>query len=143
MPLSKSTLNQKRSGDPKPPVFFQKYCRTNGSRTAVQMGGVLQYKWEAYCRVSLLRSLEARKYGNTNGGGVLPYKLEVYCRTFFATGRGWGFRNLAHSRLVCHTFCFGPIAFSRFCGHEKRVYSHPSGDRDSDHGLRPQSLTIV
>ena len=27
---------------PQPPVFFQKYCRTNGGRTAVQMGGVLQ-----------------------------------------------------------------------------------------------------
>ena len=27
---------------PQPPVFFQKYCRTNGRRTAVQMGGVLQ-----------------------------------------------------------------------------------------------------
>ena len=24
------------------PVFFQKYCRTNGRGTAVQMGGVLQ-----------------------------------------------------------------------------------------------------
>ena len=50
---------------------------------AVQMGGVLQYKWEAYCRVPFLRSLKARKYGDTNGGrtavqigGVLPYFLD-------------------------------------------------------------------
>ena len=38
---------------PQPPVLSQKYCRTNGRRTAVQMGGVLQYKWEVYCWVSL------------------------------------------------------------------------------------------
>ena len=29
-------------------------------------------------------------------GGVLPYKLEVYCRTFWTSCRGWGFRNIAH-----------------------------------------------
>ena len=38
-----------------------------------KMGGVLQYKWEAYCRVSLLRSLKARK--------VQRYKWGAYCRT--------------------------------------------------------------
>ena len=50
---------------PQHPVFFQKYCRTNGGRTAVQMGGVLQCKWEVYCWVSLslkLRSQEVRRY---------------------------------------------------------------------------------
>ena len=30
---------------PAPTVLSQKYCRTNGRRTAVHMGGVLQYKW--------------------------------------------------------------------------------------------------
>ena len=40
---------QKRSGDPTPSIFpkvlpykWGAYCRTNGRRTAVQMGGVLQ-----------------------------------------------------------------------------------------------------
>ena len=36
---------QKRTGDPNPQYFLKS--------TAVQMGGVLPYKWEAYCRVSL------------------------------------------------------------------------------------------
>ena len=41
--------SQKRSGDPNPQYFTKvlpykwgAYCRTNGRRTAVQMGGVLQ-----------------------------------------------------------------------------------------------------
>ena len=33
--------NQKRSGDPNPQYFAKS--------TAIQMGGVLPYKWEAYC----------------------------------------------------------------------------------------------
>ena len=56
------------------------------------MGGVLPYKREAYCSTNgrriagfpFLRSLEARKYGSTNGGrtavqigGVLPYFLDT------------------------------------------------------------------
>ena len=28
--------------------IFQKYCDTNGRRMAIQMGGVLRYKWEEY-----------------------------------------------------------------------------------------------
>ena len=42
-----------------PPVFSQKYCRTNGRRTAVQMGGVLLgfpssrlRSQEAYCHTN-------------------------------------------------------------------------------------------
>ena len=54
------------------PSSFPKYCRTNGGRTAVQMGGV-QYKWEAYCRVSLSSKLNSRK--------VRRYKWGAYCRT--------------------------------------------------------------
>ena len=30
---------------PQPPVLSQKYCSTNGRRTAAQLGGALQYKW--------------------------------------------------------------------------------------------------
>ena len=78
---------------PQPPVFSQKYCRTNGRRTAVQMGGVLQYKWEVYWWVSLSSRLRSQERPAIQMGGVLPYKLEVYCRTFFETSRGWGFRN--------------------------------------------------
>ena len=55
------------------------------------MGGVLPYKWEAYCSRNgrrtagfpFLRSLKEGKYGDTNGGrtavqigGVLPYFLD-------------------------------------------------------------------
>ena len=65
---------QKRSGDPNPQYFSKS--------TAVQMGGVLQYKWEAYCRVSLSSKLRSQESMAIQMGGVLPYKLEVYCRTF-------------------------------------------------------------
>ena len=64
---------QKRSGDPNPKYFSKS--------TAVQMGGVLPYKWEAYCSINgrraagfpFLRSLEARK--------ARGYKWGAYCRT--------------------------------------------------------------
>ena len=64
---------QKRSGDPNPQYFSKS--------TAVQMGGILPYKWEAYCSTNgrriagfpFLRSLEARK--------VRRYKWGAYCRT--------------------------------------------------------------
>ena len=83
------------------PVFFQKYCRTNGGRTAVQMGGVLQYKWEAYCRVSLSSKLRSQE--------SMAIQMGAYCRTNWRCtavlfsqvvgfwGLGWGFRNIAHS----------------------------------------------
>ena len=66
-------VTQKRSGDPNPQYFSKS--------TAVQMGGVLPYKWEAYCSTNgrripgfpFLRSLEARK--------VRRYKWGAYCRT--------------------------------------------------------------
>ena len=65
--------SQKRSGDPNPQYFSKS--------TAVEMGDVLPYKWEAYCSTNgrrtagfpFLRSLEARK--------VLRYKWGAYCRT--------------------------------------------------------------
>ena len=62
------------------------------------MGGVLQYKWEAYCGVSLSLKLRSQESTAIQMGGVLPYKLEVYCRTFQTSCRGWGFRNVAHSQ---------------------------------------------
>ena len=83
-PASQSTLqaasarlwmpnNQKRCGDPNPQYFSKS--------TAVQMGGVLPYKWEVYCSTNgrrtagfpFLRSLEARK--------VRRYKRGAYCCT--------------------------------------------------------------
>ena len=84
---------------PQPPVFFQKYCRTNWGRTAVLMGGVLQYKWEAYCRVSLASKLRCHE--------STAIQMGAYCRTNWrctavlsATScRGWGFRNIAQYPL--------------------------------------------
>ena len=49
------SVTQELSG-PQPPVVSQKYCRTNERRTAVQMGGVLQYCWVSLA--SRLRSQE-------------------------------------------------------------------------------------
>ena len=55
----------------------------------VQMGGVLRYKQEAYCRTNgrctagfaFLQGLEARKAERYKWGGS-AVQLEVYCRTF-------------------------------------------------------------
>ena len=67
-------FDQKCSGDPNPQYFSKS--------AAVQMGGVLQYKWEAYCRAFLSSKLRSQESTAIQMGGVLPYKLEVYCRTF-------------------------------------------------------------
>ena len=69
----KGYVAQKRSCDPNPQYFSKS--------TAVQMGGVLPYKWEAYCSTNgrriagfpFLRSLEARK--------ARRYKWGEYCCT--------------------------------------------------------------
>ena len=74
---------QELFGDPNPKYFLKS--------TAVQMGGVLQYKWEVYCWVSLSSRLRSQEGPAIQMVGVLPYKLEVYCRTFSGTSRGWGF----------------------------------------------------
>ena len=68
--------------------------------TAIQMGGVLQYKWEAYCDTNG-RSTESIPFPQSLGAPkVLQYKLEaycntcrleVYCDTFLRSGGGWGF----------------------------------------------------
>ena len=49
--------------------------------TAVQMGGVLPYKWEVYCWVSLSSRLRSQEGPAIQMGGVLPYKWGAYCRT--------------------------------------------------------------
>ena len=64
------------------PGTFPKVLPYKWGRTAVQMGGVLQYKWVAYCRVSLSSKLKSQENTAIQMGGVLPYKLEVYCCTF-------------------------------------------------------------
>ena len=81
------TATQRRSGDPNP--------QCSSKSTAIQMGGALQYKWEAYCRFPFLQSLAATK--------VRRYKWGAYCCTnwrciavlFRQSCRGWGFRNIA------------------------------------------------
>ena len=75
---------QELSGEPPTPSISQKYCRTNGRCTAVQVGGILQYKWEVYCWVSLSSSLRSQEGPAIQMGGVLPYEMEVYCSTFFS-----------------------------------------------------------
>ena len=78
---------QKRSGDPNPYYFSKSTAVQMGGRTAVQMGGVLRYKWEAYCRVSLSSKLSSQE----------STAIQMYCRTFQTSCRGWGFRNIAQN----------------------------------------------
>ena len=67
--------------------------------TAIQMGGVLRYKWEAYCdtngRSTDSISFSSKRRGTKSTaiqiGGVLQYKWEAYCDTFLRSSGGWGF----------------------------------------------------
>ena len=67
--------------------------------TVIQMGGILQYKWEACCDTngrstgSISLSLEPRGTKSTaiQIGGVLQYKWEVFCDTLLRNSGGWGF----------------------------------------------------
>ena len=64
-----------------------------------ERGGVLQYKWEAYCdtngrspdNTSLFSERRATKSTAIQIGGVMQYKLEVYCDAFLRRRGGWGF----------------------------------------------------
>ena len=79
--------SQELSGDPNLQYYF-------GRRATVQMGGVLQYKWEVCCWVSLSSRLRSQEGPAIQMGVLLPYKLVVYCGTFFktsTTSSGWGF----------------------------------------------------
>ena len=94
---SKLLSNQNLSGDPNPQYFlaykWEANCRTNGRRTAVQMGGVLLG----------FPFFEARSQEGTaiQMWGVLPYTWEACCSTLSETSRGWGFWTL----LIYHRPC--------------------------------------
>ena len=98
---NKTNLDRELSCDPNPQYFLK--------NTAVQMRGVLPYKWEAYCSTNerctvglhSLEGLEARKAQRYNGGhtalqigGVLQYFLE--------TSRGCGFWSFSDWRFGEH-----------------------------------------
>ena len=63
---------------------WEAYCDTNGRRTAIQMGGVL-------AGFPFPQSVRGTKSTAIQIGGVLQYKLEVYCDTFLRSSGGWGF----------------------------------------------------
>ena len=79
--------------------IFRKYCDTNGRRIAIQMGGVLQNKWEAYCdtngrstaNIPFPQSVWGTRSTAIQIGRVLQHKLEVYRGTFLRSSGGWGF----------------------------------------------------
>ena len=74
----------------------------------VQMGGIVRYKWEAYCSRNwrciaafpFLQVLEASQQGTALQMGASWYQLEVYCQYFSDKLYGLGF-HLASSE-VCY-----------------------------------------
>ena len=58
---------------------------------AIQMGGVLRYKWEAYCDTNGRSTEEFLFPGNSVAPKALQYKLGTYCNTFLRSSGGWGF----------------------------------------------------
>ena len=75
---------------PNPWYCLKSIAGTNGRRTAVQIGGVLQCKLEVYCGVSLSPKLRSQRGTALQMGGVLRYKLEVYRQYFSDTLYGVG-----------------------------------------------------
>ena len=61
-----------------------------GGVSSVQIGGVLQYKLEVYCGVSLSPKLRSQQGTALQMGGILRYKLEVYRQYFSDTLYGLG-----------------------------------------------------
>ena len=70
--------------------FLRSVAGTNGRRSAVQIGGVPQYKLQVYCSVSLSPELRSQQGTALQMGGVLRYKLEVYCQYFLGKSYGLG-----------------------------------------------------
>ena len=64
---------QELSGDPNPQYFLKS--------TAVQMGGVLPYKWETYCRTNGRRTAWCPFIQSIKRRKVQRYKWGAYCRT--------------------------------------------------------------
>ena len=76
-------IYQELSGTPTSGGIFSKVSPVQiGRRTAVQMGGVLQYKLEVYCCISISPKLRSQRGTALQMGGVLRYKLEVYRQYF-------------------------------------------------------------
>ena len=89
------SIFQELSGTANHWYFLKGISGTNGRRTEVQIGGVLQYKLEVYYGVSLSSQ---------------PYKWGAYCGTNWSctastiqtSCTGWGFLNSAHFRHGSH-----------------------------------------
>ena len=82
-PLSQNGLT------PNPWYFLKSIAGTNGRHTAVQIGGVLQYKLEVDCGVSLLQSLEASEAQRYKWGAHCGRNWRCTASTSSCTG--WGF----------------------------------------------------
>ena len=85
MPLEAS--NQALSGTPHHWYFLKSIAGTNGRRTAVQIGGVVQYNLEVYCGVSLYSELRSRQGTALQKGSILRYRVpEQHALNY----RAWG-----------------------------------------------------
>ena len=71
-------IAQEFFGTPNHSDSLKSIVGTTGRRTAVQIGGVLQYKLEVCCGISL----RSQQGTSLQIGGVQRYKLEVYCQYF-------------------------------------------------------------
>ena len=76
-------MSEELSGTPNHWYFLKSFAGTHGRRTAVRIGGVLQYKLEVCCGVSLSSRLRSQQGTALQMGVVLQYKLEV-CSQYFS-----------------------------------------------------------
>ena len=87
---------------------WEAYCGTNRRRTAVQIGGVLQYKLEVYCGVSLSPKLGSQRGTALQMGGVLRYTWEVYRQYFSEKLHGLGVPKRSPEETFRRTFLQNP-----------------------------------
>ena len=78
----KSSKVRNFPGTPNPWYFLKVLPVQMRGILPVQIGGLLRYKEEAYCGVSLSSRLGSQRGTVLQMGGVLRYKLEVYCQYF-------------------------------------------------------------
>ena len=63
--------------------IFPEVLRYKGRRIAIQIGGVLRYKWGSTDNISLSFEPRGTKSTAMQSGGVLQHKGEVYRDSFF------------------------------------------------------------
>ena len=87
-------------------LFSQSIAGTNGRRTAVQIGGALQYKLEMYCGVSLSSKLRSQQRHSVANGARTAVQIGGVLQTILDKLYGWGAPKQCPAMV--YKFCLPP-----------------------------------